>query len=485
MDYVTHEGMRWTIVYGKYDGVEKYALDVLYNVVQPHVPYILTVNSANISIRDLSCYNIIFLGTVNSNRYIRDFADKGIIVPNIKKEGYTTKVFESILNSERQMIVLAGADENGTLYAVDDFEHYYVDANVDDIYEKKKVFTEKIPKYEAISAPSIEDRGFWTWGHVIYDYKKYIDNMAKWKMNFITIWNDFAPLNAKDITDYAHSRGIKVIWAFSWCWGETKCSLDDKEELNRWTEKVISTYESQYADLGGDGIYFQSLTETSDTHINNVPIAELVVNWVNHIAEKLLEKYPDLWIKFGIHASSIKENYEYLKEVDPRLNITWEDAGAFPYSYDAGVDENFTETLEYTSKISELRGKKEDFGLIIKGTSFLNWSIFEHQKGTIIVGNANENYMETLLSKTERPYKQWKHQQAYWIKNIDNLLSTLKVILEKDIKKVSVEAMIDSGLCEKCMWFPVALCAESMWNPYEDSKELIRKVSLVKEVYFA
>ncbi|MCL2463286.1 MAG: hypothetical protein FWF44_11515 [Defluviitaleaceae bacterium] len=485
MDYVTHEGPRWTIVYGAYEGVEKHALDVLYGIVAPHVPYILTVTAPDADIGALRDFNIIFLGTVGSNPYLRDLAGKGIFAPNDKKEGYAIKVSASAYNPGRQMVVLAGADENGVLYAVDDFEHYYIDPNVDDIYGKKTVFTGKMPEYARSSSPAVAERGFWTWGHVIYDYRKYLDNMAKWKLNFITIWNDFAPLNAKEVTDYAHSRGIKVIWAFSWCWGETDVDLSDARQLDLWTERVIHTYETQYAGLGGDGIYFQTLTETAETRVNGVPIAKLAVDWVNRIAGKLLEKYPGLWIKFGLHASSIKENYGYVAEIDPRLNITWEDAGAFPYAYDAADTENFAETLDYTSKISGLRGGRENFGIVVKGTSFLDWSNFEHQKGPVIIGCASEGHLETLLSKDGWAAKQWKHQQAYWIKNLANLLDVLKVALEKDINSFSAELMIDSGMWERRMWFPAALGAESLWNPYESPAELIEKVSLVKEVRFA
>ncbi|RAV20443.1 hypothetical protein [Paenibacillus contaminans] len=484
MDKITHEGTRWTIVHGKYDGVEKHALHVLYNIVQPYVPYLMTLHSDSEERETLQDYNLIVLGTVHSSEWIRELADNGTIRPHPKAEGYKIKVTQSPLNPERQMIVLAGTDENGALYAVNDFEHYYLDANDDDIFQQKKNFTAEMPAYEASSAPAIADRGFWTWGHVIYDYRAYIDNMAKWKLNFITIWNDFAPINAKEVTDYAHSRGIKVIWGFSWSWGET-CNPDDPEDLDKWTERVLQTYETQYAHLGGDGIYFQTFTETNDKHIGDKPIAELVVKWVNHISGKMLEKHPDLWIKFGLHATSIRENYTYLEKLDPRVNITWEDAGAFPYHYEAADSETIAETLQYTSTISGLRGREEDFGLVIKGCTFLNWFAFEHQKGVIVLGEAKPSFIETMSGQQDRANRQWKHQQAYWMKNLPQLLDTLKVALESGAGRVSAEALVEHGLWEKHMWFPAALCAESLWNPYEDAGELIRKVALVKEVHFA
>jgi len=86
-----------------------------------------------------------------------------------------------------------------------------------------------------------------------------------------------------------------------------------------------------------------------------------------------------------------------------------------------------------------------------------------------------------------RPYKQWKHQQAYWMQNAHHLLDTLKVMVENKARegRISAEALVEHGLWDRHMWFPAALCAECMWDPYQNANELVRKVALVKEVHFA
>ena len=45
------------------------------------------------------------------------------------------------------------------------------------------------------AAPALENRGLWTWGYVIYDYRRYLDNMARLKLNMLVVWNDCAPRN--------------------------------------------------------------------------------------------------------------------------------------------------------------------------------------------------------------------------------------------------------------------------------------------------
>ncbi len=54
---------------------------------------------------------------------------------------------------------------------------------------------------------------------------------------------------------------VKVIWGYSWGWGE-EFNLADDSNLDKWTKSAIDVYAKEYAGLGGDGIYFQTFTET-------------------------------------------------------------------------------------------------------------------------------------------------------------------------------------------------------------------------------
>jgi phosphosulfolactate synthase (CoM biosynthesis protein A) len=57
----------------------------------------------------------------------------------------------------------------------------------------------------------VSESGIWTWGHVIYDYRGFLKNMRSLGMNKITIWNDYAPINASEIVEKARKNGIRVI----------------------------------------------------------------------------------------------------------------------------------------------------------------------------------------------------------------------------------------------------------------------------------
>ena len=73
-----------------------------------------------------------------------------------------------------------------------------------------------------------------------------------------------------------------------------------------------------------------------------------MTEFVNHTAQQMLSRYPGLDLQFGLHATSVKNQLDYMKKVDPRLTIVWEDCGAFPYDYIpskiAGFEEHWRRT---------------------------------------------------------------------------------------------------------------------------------------------
>lgn len=482
MDRQNYQGKRWALLCGRYEGVEKFACNELYKLVQQYVPYVLTAYADGQPPTDIGAYHVILAGTRESNPHIARLEREGILRIHPKAQGYTIKVCPSVFNPDMQMIVLAGTDEYGLLYAVRDFEHEYCDPYLHHEFKMSgscTPFLADMPEYESSQAPAIENRGLWTWGHVIYDYRRYLDHMSRWKMNLLTVWNDYAPLNARDIVGYAHERGIRVVWGYSWCWGE-QVDPNDAGELDKWTRKVVDTYEEQYLAAGGDGIYFQIFTETGDSEIDGVSIAELAVKWVNHISGALLGRHPDLWIQFGMHASSVQKQFMQLERVDSRLSILWEDGGCFPYAYDPGYTVRFDEALEFTRHISQLRGEAEDFGVVIKGMTTLDWTIFEHQKGPFILGETKESFIE---DRTREKMALWKYIQAYWVRNLECVLDTVRVIAREKPGPASVCALVEDGIWERYMWQPVALCAQALWNPFDLPSEIIRKVSLANDSF--
>jgi hypothetical protein len=340
-----------------------------------------------------------------------------------------------------------------------------------------------LPEFKACDTPAIAHRALWTWGHVIYDYRKYFENMAKLRLNEVVIWNDRLPINSKDVVDYAHALGIKVIWGFAWGWG-VKCDevLEKFDETGRAAlkENVLSTFKNDYMNSGCDGIYFQSFTELAVDNVGGVLIADIVTDLVNELSGELLALCPDLHIQFGLHASSVKTHLDVIAKVDKRVHIVWEDCGAFPYNYWVDKVADFDETLNLTKKLVALRGESEKFGAVFKGMAKLDWNIFEHFESSYVLGEKTKQYIE---KRQREKANLWKSLQGSWLKYADLARQTVLEIAKAD--DPIVEALVEDGAFENQILLPTALYAEMLWSPETDANTLLEQVAQYPITEFA
>lgn len=294
---------------------------------------------------------------------------------------------------------------------------------------------------------NISEKGIWTWGHVIYDYRKFFENMKELGMNKITIWNDYAPVNSKDILEEAHRNGIRVIWGFSWGW-DTDCqnAITDisAERLLSIKENVLKTFNGQYKEISVDGIYFQTFTELDKREINGIRIADAVVELVNSTAGELMLQNPQLNIEFGLHAMGVKEDLDIIAKTDKRVRIVWEDLGAFPFAYKPTETDNFNETLSLVRKVVQLRGSDEKCGFIVKGMTTLDWSSFVHAERPLIIGTGSREFIEKRQLEKNAAWEEltegWNHSFVYAQKTFE--------LLKASDNEISVQALIEDGMFE-------------------------------------
>ena len=335
-------------------------------------------------------------------------------------------------------------------------------------------FIEDFKNEEYRLIPSTDDRGLWTWSHVIYDYKKYIENLARLKLNRVTVWNDKTPINAAEFVEYAHSYGVKVIWGYSWGWSQSvDFDISSDEQMHEWGEKALETYEKQYAGTNADGIYFQMFTETANTVQNGVSIAEAAVKWTNYISGKILEKYPHLHIEFGLHAMSVSSQLETIAGTDQRVSIVWEDCGDIPYSYRAEANDGKGNTLKFTEKISSLR-EGNNCGAVMKSASWLNWGIFAPQTGPYIMGVSDE---EEIREKMKVRTDAMRYQEYYWIKNGESALEIMRTFIKNAHGKAMMSQLVEDGLFERRVHLPVALFAEMCFNCDASFRDMLARLS--------
>ena len=204
--------------------------------------------------------------------------------------------------------------------------------------------------------------------------------------------------------------------------------------------------------------------------------------FVNKTAAGFFEKYPEMELQFGLHATSVKERLEYIRQVDPRIRIVWEDCGAFPFSYVPNDVENFEETCEFVEKIAVLRGGEERFGAVTKGLTKLDWSEFEHIQGPVHTGVSSKWMKENHVIRKRRI---WRYLQAGWIIHGEKAAEMIRLMQKRTGGDMMAAALIEDGMFEEKMMFPAALYGEMLWDCSGSIQELIYRTALRSDVEFA
>lgn len=476
-----NKSVSWSISYGTYEGVERFAIQELHKIVSDYYPDCLQVEEAPKKIDSLKG-NVILLGTAENNPIIAKLIKEKVLTLPKQAEGYTIYANKLRKKSKEKLIVIAGTDANGVLYGVEDFGAQIIAPHIPDFAtkENKLELLDSLSEFKVTDYPKIKDRGIWTWGYKIYDYRKFLDNMARLKLNMITIWNTEVPVNINEFIDYAHSRGIQVVMGFHWGWGYEKASITTKEGKEKLQQIIVDNFKQNYASLDLDAIYFQTQTEHFETKQKGRSVASHACEFVNNVSAELLEIKPGLAIHFGLHATSIQGDYTKLNELRKEITIIWEDAGVIPYFYaptpyftsekwkqSKAALETPKGTLHYSQKLAELR-KETPFGMVAKGWTNLNWNAFKNHQ-SFLIGEYSEAYVKEKRAARE---SRWNDMNAKWIKNYPFAHSFYKEMLPLCQKGMIVQALIEDGGFEESIEISAALFGVMVWDPTVDSDEL-------------
>ncbi|MBO5755911.1 MAG: hypothetical protein J6R89_07655 [Clostridia bacterium] len=467
----------WKIIYSSYRGVAKRAIQLLSREVGRYVIreqgvyriHVLPCEQEGVEVSK----NAFLIGCYGESELIRSH----VAADEVPEGGFLVKVIANPADEEGRLVVLTAKEEKGLLYAVISFLDDYLPDHAP-FHGSNRMpelgFDKPLPVYSFSEVPAYKKRSVFTWGHSINDYRAYIDNMARVRLNELILWNDYVPVNIDEIIDYAHSYGITVVLGYSWGWNEMRGAGTalDQEYLNRVKERAVKEYRETYAPLGCDGIYFQSFTERTDDSINGKEIAAAVTDMVNEIAEEMWKITPDLRLLFGLHATSVKNRLSEIARVNPKIDIMWEDCGTFPYNYYTTVksEEEFEETLAFTKEMLHLRGGV-GVGLVFKGVMMLDWNKFVHQTGPYVMGNNHPD-----VSDHDRHVRAggWRIYAADWMKNGAYARRMMAFIEENKLGEVH---MCTAGTFDGGIYLPFALCAELFYRADQDYTDTLHHVA--------
>ena len=477
----TDKTTSWEIIYNNFEGVERHAVELINREVGERIlrdPEIYRLNvlpckkeSGDTRIEA----NAIVIGTYCESAIARKF----ISAEELPEGAYAVRVVANP-DCDGGSIVIITARSSAHLYLaaamyIDDYSMLHA-PKFGSLILKQELYEEPLEPAFMVRTPKIETRSIFAWGHPINDYRGFISDSARVGINQIILWNDYAPLNAKDIVEYAHSFGIEVLWGYSWGWSEGNCAnIKDLEKstLNELKKSIVLQYESTWRGLG-DGIYFQSFTEKKVDKIGDKNIAEAVVSLVNDVAEELYKLDPELHIQFGLHATSVKDDLDKIAKVDKRIEIVWEDCGTFPYAYmpENVSDEDIKAAMEFTEKIVKLRGTDERVGLVFKGFAILDWreGRFVHQRGPFILGDGSP---ALLLHDRNLRTDAWRNYTAAWLRYGDVARRVAEHALKLTGGKVN---LCMAGLFDGALFAPFAICSSIFEDPTEPFADIAERV---------
>jgi hypothetical protein len=368
----------------------------------------------------------------------------GFLPEPTRAQGYAMRYGAHPDDPRRQVLAIAGADPVGALYALRDLEHYHL----------------PLVPFSRAEAPRIEYRGHWSWGCNMPDKRAWIENMSRWKLNELIHWDNYPPAEAADYVAFAHERGVRVVWGFGWGWvpawnftlpadfdhgvgeGVEMCG-SSPANLAFFRREIARKVREVYAPTGCDGIYFQAFTECPKCQCPRCAtrtMGELMLDFVNPIVDDLQREFPSLWLSCGIHADF--GDFAYLKDLDPRCNLFWENC-------DAGTS---------------VRGDDEDFGYIYKSIPY---------------GHGYSADCPADPAYTEASLREWLDRTAAWYTVAGGLADHHRYLaylqnwgrrfLGKPSGQKHASVVADHAVFCRRTPFPHAALAEAQWDPTRDT----------------
>ena len=473
---------RWKIVYGTAEGPEGRAVELITSDVgeillrEPGVYATHVMPGWRASQDPATNGNAFVVGTLADNPVLARYLKAG----DVPKGGYRVR---TIAEKGRDLVLIAGDSPVAALWGTADFLMYGMAALKPDLGNNLSYYSDvflrggnrlgtfggaKTNAYDVARAPQTKVRSIFTWGHPVDDFRAYIRNMARLRLNRLYIWNNYPVVNAKEIVDYAHSWGVEVYWGFAWGWG-TRCPdnwMRDTEEL---AQEILAEWRGVWRDVPGDGIYFQTFTECRDTPLDGgESIAARAVRLVNCVAGTMLAEKPEQKIVFGLHATGVRDHLSEIAATDSRLEILWEDTGHFPYNANGPKeDEALTRRV--------LTNDARPVGIVWKFQMIQDWTNWTYQEGPFLLGvTSRKTYDDDVAIQSEI----WKNFYGPWISGYREAHAAARMIhaMGPDVE-MNIAAQLNGPIR-----FPTALVADLFWNSSEEADVIFRRAISARRI---
>ena len=138
--------------------------------------------------------------------------------------------------------------------------------------------------------------------------------------------------------------------------------------------------------------------------------------------------------------------------------------------------------MDFVRTVEHLRGDGERFGAVTKGFTKLDWYAFEHMQGACHLGVSSR---EKRDERVRRKSRIWRYIQAYWLTHAGYAMDMARLMAKEKSGDLCVTALVEDGMFEQNIMFPVALYAEMLWDNGLPTERLMEQVALREYVVFA
>ena len=475
-------GGTWKVVYSSSEGPEGRALETLTERLGPY--FLREGHLATALVLPLEKdggepvkgkRDVIVVGRPSENATLRKYLDGAggghagrVTLP---AGGY---LIRTLHENGRNIVLIAGDTPEAVLWATFDFLDVVAPTLESKITSQHGRYAgmffraDRIPEYECRRQPQTFVRSIFSWGHVVDDYRETFRALARARFNRAILWNDQLVVNAREVVACAHSWGVKVFWGFSWGW-----TLSGKEgkglDFGKLADDIVDEWRQKWKPMGGDGIYFQSFTETNKREIGGRSIPEAVTELVNEVSKRIRAEAPGLEIVFGLHSNSMKREgaAEAIAKVDPSLEILWENCGGFPFWETNGRIEP-----PDTAFCDQILALNKSVGLAWKAQLRIDWKHYVSPAGPFMLGCAGSRLLARDQAVTVPRYASFDED---WILNGKSAYDLVRHIRAgahppKEFTAVA-EYNPPFGFATHCQ-------AELFWNSDDPWEEIARRARM-------
>ena len=87
--------------------------------------------------------------------------------------------------------------------------------------------------------------------------------------------------------------------------------------------------------------------------------------------------------------------------------------------------------------------------------------------------------------RVRRKHKIWKYIQAYWLTHADYAIEMVRLMAEAKNGDLDITALVEDGMFEKEIMYPIALYSEMLWNCNAELPAMMSDIALREDVVFA